>query len=258
MLTALLRGPSPYAPQTGWPAWAVLPAGVVIFILAGFLGTLLAVLHTFLTGGFAAPELPDPQAATVHVSQGVAAWIIGLQLGLIAFTWLAAGLFNSDRSNVLSLRAPSPGWWVLPLALLPLFVGTGVWTALQVLWKPDAVSQDLKPFLQLLNSDMRWPILAAICIGAPLSEELLFRGFLFSGLAKSRLGLVGTAVLTTVLWTSLHMGYTLYGLVEVLGIGLYFSWVLIRTGSLWVTMFCHSAYNTVVAAALLYVGLPAA
>ncbi len=85
------------------------------------------------------------------------------------------------------------------------------------------VYQDLRPFQELLHGDAVWVILTVICLGAPLSEELLFRGFLFSGLAKSRLGLVGTAILTTLLWTALHAGYSLFGLIEVLGIGFYFS-----------------------------------
>jgi membrane protease YdiL (CAAX protease family) len=81
---------------------------------------------------------------------------------------------------------------------------------------------------------------------------------MFSGLAKSRLGFLGTAILTTVLWTALHAGYSAFGMLEVLGIGFYFSWLLIRTGSLWVTILCHAIYNSVVAACLLLVTLPAA
>ncbi|MDP1907023.1 MAG: CPBP family intramembrane metalloprotease, partial [Hyphomicrobium sp.] len=111
-------------------------------------------------------------------------------------------------------------------------------------------------FSDLLQGEMAIFALIAIGIGAPLSEELLFRGFLFSGLAKSRLGLVGTSILTAVLWTALHAGYSIFGLIEVLAIGLYFSWLLVRTGSLWVPMFCHAVYNTVIGLALYFVTLP--
>jgi membrane protease YdiL (CAAX protease family) len=95
-----------------------------------------------------------------------------------------------------------------------------------------------------------------IGVGAPLSEELLFRGFLFSGLAKSRLGLIGTGLLTAVLWAALHFGYSIFGLLEVLFIGLYFSWLLVRTGSVWVTIFCHAVYNTIIGVALYFIELP--
>jgi membrane protease YdiL (CAAX protease family) len=40
-------------------------------------------------------------------------------------------------------------------------------------------------------------------------------------------------------------------------IGFYFSWLLVRTGSLWVPIFCHATYNTALVLALRYLPLPA-
>jgi CAAX protease family protein len=255
MLSALFKGPAPYVPRSRWPAWAVLPAGVLIFVLAVVLGGLLTYADIRLTGA-GVPHPIDPSHPPPQATLELATWIAGLQIGLIAFTLLAAGFFSSKRAEVLSLRAPAPGWAVLPLALIPLFVGGGLWTGLLLLWKPTTVLQDLRPFQMLLNGHARALVLLIICVGAPLSEELLFRGFLFSGLAKTRLGFVGTALITTLLWTGLHWGYSLFGLFEVLSIGLYLSWLLVRTGSLWATIFCHAAYNTVVAVVLLFIALP--
>jgi membrane protease YdiL (CAAX protease family) len=56
----------------------------------------------------------------------------------------------------------------------------------------------------------------------------------------------------------LHAGYSLVGLLEVLSIGFYFAWLLVRTGSLWTTIFCHAVYNTVMAVGLYFVTLPPA
>ncbi len=255
MLDALVRGPAAYMGRSGWPVWAVLPAAVLIFALAALIGGAFSFGYAFLSGAglpAAAPGTIPPQ-----MMMQLAAWIIGLQVGMIVLTVIAAGFFSSNRAAALALKPPAGGWWVLPLALIPLFLITAAWTGLLLWWQPSVVIQDLRPFQQLLQGDTLWLILAAICIGAPFSEELLFRGFLFSALAKSRLGLIGTSLVTTVLWTSLHAGYSIFGLIEVLGIGLYLSWVLVRTGSLWVTIFCHAAYNTVIATALLFVTLPA-
>ena len=41
-----------------------------------------------------------------------------------------------------------------------------------------------------------------------------------------------------------------------MAIGLYFSWVLVRTGSVWVTIFCHAVYNTAIGVALYFITLP--
>jgi len=201
-------------PRTGWPAWAVLPGGVVIAILAALAGVGVATLIAMY---LAAQSGAQPTAIeTLWISIG---GFLGFQIAAVLFTWLAAGMFSSDRAEGLALRTPRGGWKVLPLSLVPLFALTGIWTAALMWLQPDAVIGDLRPF-------------------------------------KEMLGLVGTGVLTAVLWTGMHAGYSVFGLIEVLTIGLYFSWLLVRTGSTWVTIFCHAVYNTAVGLVLYFVTLP--
>jgi membrane protease YdiL (CAAX protease family) len=229
----------------------VLPAGVAIFACASLVGLIVSIaMAAFLTGEGSATTTPE---APLQVVTG---WLAGLQVGLVVLTVIAAGFFSSNRAETLALRTPRGGWGVLGLALIPMFVLAGAWTALLLWWQPDIVIGDLRVFKELLQGSTAPLALLVIGIGAPLSEELLFRGFLFSGLAKSRLGLAGTGVLTAVLWTALHFGYSIFGLIEVLAIGLYFSWLLVRTGSVWVTIFCHAVYNSVVGLTLYFVTLP--
>jgi CAAX protease family protein len=247
----LFGGPAAYVPQTGWPAWAVLPAAVVILVGPLLIGIAVMSAYSAATGA----QVGDPQSPEAVMQ--FAAMFAGMQVGAALLTWVAAGFFRSERLEVLALRPPAQGWGVLPVAFVPLLLGTAAWTGVAVWWDSDLVLQDLRPFQQMLLSDAAWLYLLVICIGAPVSEELLFRGFIFSGLAKSRLRFVGTAVVTAVLWTALHANYSAFGLIEVFGIGLYFSWLLVRTGSLWVTIFCHAVYNTLIAAVLMAVTLPA-
>jgi membrane protease YdiL (CAAX protease family) len=251
MLEALLKGPVAYVPRTGWPAWAVIPAAFGILTLAALIGVLVAWGYSSLAGlGF--PQAADAATLAPAVAAQLTTWTAGFQVGVIVLTLLAAGVFSSNRGEALALRPPAQGWRALPLALVPLFIVTTVWTSLLVLFNPEAAVHDLRPFQELLHGDTFWLMLLVIGVGAPLSEELLFRGFMFAGLAKSKLGFIGAAVLTSVLWTLLHLGYSVFGLIEVLSIGLYFSWLLVRTGSLWVTIFCHAVNNTVGALLLLY------
>jgi membrane protease YdiL (CAAX protease family) len=237
-------------PRTNWPAWAVLPAGLLIFAIA---------LAVAAAGSFVMALILSLDMVTAPVALPDSVILAGLyaqQIAVIVFTILFAGFFASNRAETLALRAPRGGWGVLVLSLIPMFGLTGVWTALLMWLRPDVVIGDLRVFSDLLQGEMAIFALIAIGIGAPLSEELLFRGFLFSGLAKSRLGLVGTSILTAIFWTALHAGYSIFGLIEVFAIGLYFSWLLVRTGSLWVPMFCHAVYNTVISLVLYFVTLP--
>jgi len=247
MLDMLLKGPPAYVARTGWPTWAVIPAALGIIGLA-LLATMAVALGIRSVTGTA--------VSFSETGTGVPLLFGIWQVCVIVLTLAAARLYSSDRAQVLALRPPAQGWRALPLALIPLFLVATAWTGTVMLAKPDAVLHDLRPFQQLLHGDAFWLMLLVIGVGAPLSEELLFRGFLFPGLAQSRLGLVGAGILTSLLWTMLHFGYSIFGLLEVLSIGFYFAWLLVRTGSLWVTMFCHGVYNTVMAIGLYFVTLP--
>jgi len=229
----------------------VLPATLAIFAGGAVVGIVFSVIVGAVVSAGATGPLPETAPVEVVVAR-----MVGLQVGVVLLTIFAAGLFASNRWETLALRRPKQGWGVLAWAPIPMFLATGAWTAFLMWWRPEVVVDDLKVFKDMLTGHTALAALAVIGIGAPLSEELLFRGFLFSGLAKSRLRILGTALLTAALWTALHYGYSLFGLIEVFAIGLYFSWLLVRTGSTWVTIFCHAVYNTVVGLVLYSVTLP--
>ena len=94
-----------------------------------------------------------------------------------------------------------------------------------------------------------------VVLGAPLAEELVFRGALFAGIAQSRLGRVGAVIITSALWAMAHAGPTpgLFVLV-IFFMGLALGTLLLRFGSLWVTIACHTAWNTVQTLLILAIG----
>jgi len=86
-------------------------------------------------------------------------------------------------------------------------------------------------------------LLIAAVVAAPIGEELMFRGFLFRGWASTRLGIVGTIVVTSAIWAGIHVQYDWYGIVQVFCLGLLFGWVRARSGSTLLTMMMHSVCN---------------
>ena len=83
----------------------------------------------------------------------------------------------------------------------------------------------------------------ATVIVAPVTEELLFRGFLHRGWAPSWLGVSGTIVLTAALWAALHQQYNWLGILCIFLMGLIFGWVRQRSGSTTLTLILHSLNN---------------
>lgn len=82
----------------------------------------------------------------------------------------------------------------------------------------------------------------AVVIGAPVGEELIFRGILYR-VARSRWTPMGAAVLTALFFGIMHMEPSnLFGLV---GLGLLLAALYEWTGSLLAPMVAHGVYNAV-------------
>jgi len=83
----------------------------------------------------------------------------------------------------------------------------------------------------------------AIVVVAPLFEELLFRGFLYEGLAHSRLRPAGAIVVCALLWTVIHTQYDFFDLAQVFFAGLFLGWTRARANSLLVPFATHMLWN---------------
>jgi len=85
----------------------------------------------------------------------------------------------------------------------------------------------------------------AVVIFAPVFEETFFRGFLFKGFSYSRLGIIGTIILTSLAWTLLHQQYEVFELVSIFISGILLGVMRYKTSSLWTPLTMHSFMNVV-------------
>ncbi|HJZ42995.1 MAG TPA: CPBP family intramembrane glutamic endopeptidase [Hyphomicrobiaceae bacterium] len=203
---------------------------------------------TFNMPGRMQPASQDRAAlATLAIWQGIT----------VILTLVASSLFGGKARDVLALRGAVGSPSVYPKAIALLFALQFGVSIVQYFLIPTDMFTDLRPFVQFVSGSDWLLALMVVGVGAPLSEELLFRGFLLSALAQSRVGFWGAAFIVSGLWTALHVGYSLAGVIEVFLIGIYFSWLLWRTGSLRVALFCHALYNSLIVLVLRHVPLPA-
>ena len=84
--------------------------------------------------------------------------------------------------------------------------------------------------------------LAVVLVG-PFFEEIFFRGFLFVGLKASRVGVIATVFSTSLIWAALHLQYNLFGIGQILVMGLVLGTVRHRTESLWSPLIIHMLWN---------------
>ena len=88
-----------------------------------------------------------------------------------------------------------------------------------------------------------WILWLAVIVAAPLFEELFFRGFIIKGLAESRVRWQGAVVISSGLWSLIHLQYNSYELVFVFVLGLILGVARVKTGSTLLTFLLHSLVN---------------
>jgi uncharacterized protein len=249
-MRALAKGPPAYRAASPWPPlWAAGAAAAIVLtavLAANFTvkAMPLAVHWPVHPGTSAGPRTPEADAFALAI------WLFTLHATIIGLVLMLAGWFGGRRWVVLGLAPPLPSAGTLGAAFALMLLVLLPYNAVVLTLARETVEQDLKPFMRLLRSDAGWLFAILIGIGAPLSEELLFRGFLLGALSRTYLGFFGATLVTTLAWTALHAGYSGFGLVEVFVAGLFFCWILWRTGSLWPPLFCHSLYSSSIIAIL--------
>jgi membrane protease YdiL (CAAX protease family) len=141
-------------------------------------------------------------------------------------------------------------WSNLDLALRPpLFKSAWPWIMLFVAWR---AAEQIISLLGLGVVGMEYPPEAATALFAhilktgffaPLFEEILFRGAMFSAFAR-RWGILSALVVPNILWAGVHLQYEeplLFLWIAVMGILL--SIIRFKSGSLYLPLSLHGAHN---------------
>jgi len=77
----------------------------------------------------------------------------------------------------------------------------------------------------------------------PIMEEIVFRGFVYRGFSETRIGVIGTIVITSVIFGAVHINKSAAGIFDTAVAGIIWGWLRWYTGSLWVTIGAHMANN---------------
>jgi hypothetical protein len=86
-------------------------------------------------------------------------------------------------------------------------------------------------------------LLVGAVVVAPAGEEIMFRGFLFRGWARSNRAAWPAIVMISVLWAALHVQYDWTGILQIFIIGLFLGWMRWRSGSTLLTLLLHGLFN---------------
>jgi uncharacterized protein len=219
--------------------WGTALWGAVVFA-AMFVGQIAVVVYFVLIHGGSI----DMKAAVQIVGQGLTislSVITGLLAVLLAL-WLVIRRTRTPFADYLGLRGFS--WKNLLLGVVGLVIIIMGWDLMS-----RAIGREVEPgfMLEVLKSAQKdgalWLLILAFCVAAPVSEEFFARGFLYRGWSETFLRVPGAIVLSSLVWTSVHLQYDLYFLGEVFCLGLWFGYLRYRSNSIWLTIVLHGLNN---------------
>jgi uncharacterized protein len=235
--------PSPVTPVQRppriWKFWGTVLWGLFIFA-AMFLGQLAVVAWFVLR-----QDGPIDVAAATRVLGGGLTISLSVITGLpavLAALWLAIHLSRTPFNDYLALRGMK--WTELLIGIVALVVLVLGWDQLSRATGRDATPGFMMDVLKSASADgALWLLVIAFCVAAPVTEELFARGFLFRGWSESFLGPYGAILLSSIVWTSLHLQYEWFFFGEVFSIGLLLGYLRYRTRSTWLTIILHGLNN---------------
>lgn len=223
-------------------------------LIGGFFGAIFGMLWLISHG----EKLSDATAIEEHL---VELMTPALALGSIAgaITMVAATLILA-RPYIRQTDATGIGWSLGPRRQLVLsaMIGVAISSAFVVaiiLMQPEIPDSELGPVARLAEESARvrwlWAIIAVTI--APVTEEFLFRGVLFSGLSKTW-GIPAGAAIVSALFLMFHLAETMAFWPSTVAIGLLTIGTIafrLLTNHLGPPIAMHLAYNAVLAIALL-------
>ena len=220
----------------GTVLWGLVIAAVFVFGQVFGMGLFIGLSQPGVDGSGFEQSMGDYQLHGIGISFGVYCALLFCMPVLLGAIKLKRG---SSIKRYLGLRRfdlRALGYWFLIIfACLLAYDGLALLLGISIV--PDFSIAIYE------SAEGSWILWLAIVLAAPLLEEMLFRGFLFSGIAASFPGPAGAIVTTSLLWAIIHVQYEYFWMLSIFIIGLALGMARYRTGSILLTFILHAAIN---------------
>ena len=221
--------------------WGVLIA--IVFLVAQIFAAVIYIVATMR-------ELPRDKVHAVLAGLKFDGMFLSLCTfaTLLVCTPLIVGIAKLKRgsklTDYLGLTVPRPRQFLQWSLITSVFCGLTD-LILSLLHQQTVSDFMLKAYG---STNPRWILWLALTVGAPISEEIFFRGFIFKGLAVSHLRWYGATVVTSVFWAAIHVQYDWYGISAIFSLGLVLGIARAMTNSTLLTIWLHCLVNVLATA----------
>ncbi len=162
----------------------------------------------------------------------------GLVKVAIPIAAIAVVLWRTRKRSAADMGYVSPPVWQA-LALIALYLAWMVASDALLHWRGP---WDFSPWVRGGWQQGALRVLA-VCVLGPIAEELIFRGWIYGALVKTRAGVAGAIVLTAAGWAVLHYAYDWRVIGVIFVDGLLLGLTRWRTRSIFPNFAQHMLYN---------------
>lgn len=217
---------------------------LIVFMVMGFF--ISQLVGVYIAGKLFLPDVDTLSIGTLFYigsNDGtvVSTSIIITSLLITAITLGIIRLKGGSTTDYLALRPFSIGIGIGMFALLLLFaIGSQAVTY----WIEATPLIFVDPLYQSVSSV--WLLIFAMVIAAPIYEELVFRGILWSAISEQfsgHRGAIVASVITSLIFALIHIQYGWYEISTIILLALLFCYARIKSGSLWLPILLHIINN---------------
>lgn len=217
-----------------WGYWATLGWAILAFLAGQFVGS--GALLWQRSGAW------NSILETPYDGISVTLFIAISNPITIGILMLAVWLAHTSQVDYLALKWPQKRDVIF--GLIGLVVLIAVCDTLLYVSGRDLVTQfQLQSYTTAAAEGWLLPMWLGAIVIAPAGEEIMFRGFLFRGWARTERTMWPAIIVISVLWASLHVQYDWTGIAQIFAIGLFLGFVRWRSGSTLLTFILHALFN---------------
>jgi len=183
----------------------------------------------------------DPSRGAYDGSAIAVSLLVGNPVQVVTLA-LAARMTGEDLLAYFALDVPRRRDVIITVAGLAVVILVGDMLTL-------AAGRELVPAFQLemlRSAEAHGALISlwiAFVVAAPVSEELLFRGFLFRGFVREPRDALPGILAISLIWSLLHIQYDWFGASLVFAIGMLFGYVRLYSGSTTLVILLHMLLN---------------
>src|SRR5580704_5514695 len=217
-----------------WGYWTTLGWAILAFLAGQFIGFGLLL---WLRAGSWNVILETPYDGVL-----VTLFILISNPVTVGVLALAVRFVRADQAEYLALKWPPTRYVTVGIAWLVGLIA--VCDALLYFSGRTLVTPfQLQSYTTAAAEGWLLPMAFAAIVVAPAGEEIMFRGFLFRGWARTERSTWPAIVVISLLWAGLHIQYDWTGVLQIFVIGLFLGWTRWRSGSTLLTFLLHALFN---------------